>query len=114
MPHSMMFAAQSELIYFVDFHLQSSGIKISDVSYKDIHGTSATRLAVKCDCSSENPCERISWRMCSSLTRTKLGAQALCNHAGGTALGIVQPQSCFRANVNMLCSGDKNISCTKN
>ncbi|KAH0699265.1 hypothetical protein KY284_013480 [Solanum tuberosum] len=38
---------------------QSSGIKISDVTYQDIHGTSATKVAVKLDCSTTNPCSGI-------------------------------------------------------
>ncbi|KAI6699030.1 hypothetical protein NL676_019149 [Syzygium grande] len=35
---------------------QFSGVKISDVTYHDIHGTSATEVAVKFDCSPKNPC----------------------------------------------------------
>ncbi|KAJ9558792.1 hypothetical protein OSB04_013406 [Centaurea solstitialis] len=35
---------------------QHSGVKISNVKYQDIHGTSATKVAVKFDCSKEYPC----------------------------------------------------------
>ncbi|CAH2063481.1 unnamed protein product [Thlaspi arvense] len=38
---------------------QVSGIKISDVMFFDIHGTSATEVGVKLDCSSKNPCTGI-------------------------------------------------------
>ncbi|KAJ0093984.1 hypothetical protein Patl1_26953 [Pistacia atlantica] len=32
------------------------GVKISDVTYQGVHGTSATAIAVKFDCSSKYPC----------------------------------------------------------
>lgn len=83
------------MIYYVDLHLQASGVKISDVSYKDIHGTSATQVAVKFDCSSEQPCERITLEDIRFTYKINKAPQALCNHAGGTTLGIVQPVSCF-------------------
>ncbi|KAK7412797.1 hypothetical protein VNO78_04432 [Psophocarpus tetragonolobus] len=73
---------------------QASGVKISDVSYKDIHGTSATQIAIKFDCSSQQPCERITLEDVK-LTYKNHTPQALCNHAGGSTFGIVQPQSCF-------------------
>ncbi|KAG4956437.1 Polygalacturonase [Glycine max] len=74
---------------------QASGVKISDISYKDIHGTSATQVAVKFDCSSEQPCERITLEDIRFTYKINKAPQALCNHAGGTTLGIVQPGSCF-------------------
>ncbi|GFZ10679.1 pectin lyase-like superfamily protein [Actinidia rufa] len=38
---------------------QNSGVKIDDVTYQDIHGTSGTKVAVKFDCSKTNPCSGI-------------------------------------------------------
>ncbi|RDX77696.1 hypothetical protein CR513_42136, partial [Mucuna pruriens] len=66
---------------------QASGVKISDISYKDIHGTSATLVAVKFECSSQDPCERIRLEDVK-LTYKNQATRALCNHADGTALGI--------------------------
>lgn len=74
--------------------MQVSGIRIGDVTYKDIHGTSATQVAVKFDCSSEHPCKRIRLEDVK-LTYKNQSPQAWCNHAGGTALGILQPESCL-------------------
>ncbi|XP_027331364.1 polygalacturonase-like [Abrus precatorius] len=76
---------------------QASGVKISDVSYKDVHGTSASPVAVKFDCSSEKPCERITLEDVK-LTYKNQTPQALCKHAGGTTTGTVQPRSCFGNN----------------
>ncbi|KAL5055277.1 hypothetical protein RYX36_035959 [Vicia faba] len=73
---------------------QASGIKISDVTYQDIHGTSATQVAVKFDCSSKYPCSGIKLEDVK-LTYKNQVAEASCNHAGGAALGLVLPESCL-------------------
>ena len=64
------------------------------MTYEDIHGTSATQVAVKFDCSSEHPCDGIRLEEVK-LTYKNEVAEASCNHAGGTASGVVQPTSCL-------------------
>ncbi|XP_044466914.1 polygalacturonase-like isoform X1 [Mangifera indica] len=71
-----------------------SGVKISDVTYQDIHGSSATAVAVKFDCSSEYPCSRIRMENVK-LTYNNQVASASCSHADGTSSGLVQPTSCL-------------------
>ncbi|PHT42257.1 Polygalacturonase [Capsicum baccatum] len=39
--------------------VQVSGVKIRDVTYQDIHGTSASQVALKLACSKANPCQGI-------------------------------------------------------
>ncbi|CAJ2650348.1 polygalacturonase-like protein [Trifolium pratense] len=73
---------------------QASGIKIRDVTYQNIHGTSATQVAVKFDCSSKYPCNGIKLKDVK-LTYKNQVAVASCSHAGGAALGTVQPESCL-------------------
>ncbi|BAT74833.1 hypothetical protein LR48_Vigan01g132600 [Vigna angularis] len=73
---------------------QASGVKVSDVTYRDIHGTSATQVAVKFDCSSKYPCSGIKLEDVK-LTYKNQRAVSSCNHADGASLGSVQPQSCF-------------------
>ncbi|KAH1089976.1 hypothetical protein J1N35_017233 [Gossypium stocksii] len=73
---------------------QVSGVKISDVTYQDIHGTSATEVAVKFDCSSEYPCRNIRLEDVKLTYRNK-AAEASCSNADGTASGFVQPSSCL-------------------
>ncbi|BBH02336.1 Pectin lyase-like superfamily protein [Prunus dulcis] len=71
-----------------------SGVRISDVTYQDIHGSSATEVAVKFDCSSKYPCSKIRLENVK-LTYKNQVAVATCSHAGGTAAGMVQPTSCL-------------------
>jgi polygalacturonase len=73
---------------------QASGVKISDVTYQDIHGTSATELAVKFDCSRKYPCTGIKLQDVK-LTYENKPAEASCSNAGGVASGMVQPTSCL-------------------
>ncbi|GLT89341.1 hypothetical protein SLE2022_073270 [Rubroshorea leprosula] len=73
---------------------KASGVKVSDVTYQDIHGTSATEVAVKFDCSSTTPCTGIKLEDIKLSYRRK-AAKASCNNADGMASGVVQPTSCF-------------------
>ncbi|GLT73679.1 hypothetical protein SLA2020_455180 [Shorea laevis] len=73
---------------------QVSGIKVSDVTYNDIHGSSATEVAVKFDCSSEYPCTGIKLEDVKLTYGNKL-AEASCANAEGTVSGLVQPSSCL-------------------
>ncbi|KAK4765488.1 hypothetical protein SAY86_026578 [Trapa natans] len=73
---------------------KASGIKITDVAYRDIHGTSATEVAVKFDCSSMNPCKNINLQNVK-LTYGNKVARASCTNARGRASGFVQPSSCL-------------------
>ncbi|XP_057470534.1 polygalacturonase-like [Actinidia eriantha] len=73
---------------------QNSGMKISDVTYQDIHGTSGTKVAVKFDCSKKNPCSGIKLEEVN-LNYKDQPAEASCANAGGTSTGVVKPSSCL-------------------
>nr|POE72554.1 polygalacturonase [Quercus suber] len=73
---------------------QVSGDQISDVTYQDIHGTSATEVALKFDCSPEYPCSGIILENVK-LTYNNQMAQASCVNAAGTSTGFVQPTGCL-------------------
>ncbi|XP_030536599.1 polygalacturonase-like [Rhodamnia argentea] len=73
---------------------KDSGVRVSDVTYQDIHGTSATEVAVKFDCSSKYPCTGITMQDVK-LTYGDQVATASCANAGGTASGTEQPSSCL-------------------
>ncbi|PKU77189.1 Polygalacturonase [Dendrobium catenatum] len=74
----------------------SSGIKIIGVSFKNIMGTSATKIAVKLDCSESNPCSGIGLdNIDLTYGQKKMAAQSFCRNANGRSSGLVIPPSCF-------------------
>ncbi|KAK4436624.1 Polygalacturonase [Sesamum alatum] len=74
---------------------QTSGIKISEVSYQNIQGTSATQIAMAFDCSPSNPCRGIKLKDIKLTYRKKNKAQSLCNNVGGTSGGVILPDNCL-------------------
>ncbi|KAL6578197.1 hypothetical protein OROMI_010525 [Orobanche minor] len=74
---------------------QASGVKIRDMTYQDIHGTSATQVAVKFECSKTKPCSGITLSGVNLTYGGKQAAAAACANAGGIAKGLVNPTSCL-------------------
>ncbi|XP_050386548.1 polygalacturonase-like [Argentina anserina] len=72
---------------------QTSGVKISQVRYKNIQGTSATAEAVTFDCSPSNPCKGIALQDIK-LTYLDKVATSSCNNIDVTSTGVLMPQSC--------------------
>ncbi|KAJ0518461.1 putative endo-polygalacturonase [Helianthus annuus] len=72
-----------------------SGVKISHVKYQDIHGTSATEVAVKFDCSKKYPCKGIKMQDVNLSFTKQAPASAYCANAGGTCSGVMKPTSCL-------------------
>ncbi|KAJ4954134.1 hypothetical protein NE237_030966 [Protea cynaroides] len=73
---------------------QVSGVKISQVTYNNIRGTSATEVAVKFECSNMKPCSAIIMEDVS-LTYQNQQAASSCTNADGSAYGFIEPSSCF-------------------
>ncbi|XP_024934572.2 polygalacturonase [Ziziphus jujuba] len=73
---------------------QTSGVKISDVLYKNIRGTSASRVAINFQCSSTNPCTGIRLEDVK-LTYMNKPAQSSCVNANGKSFGMVEPNGCL-------------------
>ncbi|KAA0060589.1 polygalacturonase-like precursor [Cucumis melo var. makuwa] len=73
---------------------KESGIKISDVTYKSIYGTSASLVAIKLDCSPKFPCKGIVLENVQ-LTYKNGNAKASCINAQGSTVDMVEPMGCF-------------------
>ncbi|KAM5577495.1 polygalacturonase-like [Rosa sericea] len=73
---------------------QVSGVKVSDVLYQNIRGTSTTAVAVKFDCSATNPCSGIRLENVN-LTCRKQVVQSYCMNVNGKSAGTIQPSSCL-------------------
>ncbi|XP_076951663.1 polygalacturonase-like [Bidens hawaiensis] len=74
---------------------QVSGVKISNVRYQDVHGTSATEVAVKFDCSKKYPCEDITMQDVNLSFKKEVPASAYCVNVGGKTSGVMKPTGCF-------------------
>ncbi|KAM4105627.1 hypothetical protein ACB094_04G005700 [Castanea mollissima] len=74
---------------------QNSGVKISQVTYKNIRGTSASQVAMNFICSSSNPCNGIKLQNIR-LTYNKRAATSSCTNAAGLSSGVVIPRSCLQ------------------
>ncbi|KAJ9701790.1 hypothetical protein PVL29_006949 [Vitis rotundifolia] len=72
---------------------QSSGVKVSQVTYRNIKGTSRSQAAMIFNCSSSNPCRGIRLQDIN-LTYMNKAATSTCRNVHGTRSGVVVPQSC--------------------
>ncbi|KAI4369195.1 hypothetical protein MLD38_017669 [Melastoma candidum] len=86
---------QSYCPYYSGCSNEPSGVSVSDVTYFDIHGTSATEVAVNLDCSSEYPCSSIKLEDVKLTYEGNQAATSSCRNAGGTSSGVVVPSSCL-------------------
>ncbi|WOL03639.1 hypothetical protein Cni_G12359 [Canna indica] len=73
---------------------KNSAIRISQVKYKNVRGTSATPVAVSFDCSPSNPCRGISMQDIK-LSYQNQQAQSSCKFVNGDASGFLAPPSCL-------------------
>ncbi|KAG9141281.1 hypothetical protein Leryth_001755 [Lithospermum erythrorhizon] len=78
---------------------QGSSVRISGIKFLDVHGTSATQVAIKIDCSKNVPCSGIKLQDVNLEFKSEAvpsaSAQALCSNAGGTSSGYMQPRGCL-------------------
>ncbi|GLT87964.1 hypothetical protein SLE2022_060130 [Rubroshorea leprosula] len=74
---------------------QASGVRISDVLYQGIRGTSATPVAIKFDCSVKNPCMGIRLQNVDLAYFQTEMTQSFCANAVGKVLGLIRPNSCL-------------------
>ncbi|KAL1536979.1 endo-polygalacturonase [Salvia divinorum] len=73
---------------------QSSGVKISNVTYKDIHGTSATETGVNLECSKSEPCTGITLDKVVLNYKNK-AVTAVCGNTVQNMDGVINPLRCL-------------------
>lgn len=69
-------------------------MKISEVTYRNIQGTSTTQEAMTFDCSPNNPCSDIRLEDIK-LTYKNKAATSSCKNIGGSSVGMLIPESCL-------------------
>ncbi|PIN25962.1 Polygalacturonase [Handroanthus impetiginosus] len=75
---------------------QSSGVKVSQVTYRNIKGTSSTQAAITFRCSSTNPCSGIKLQdiRLTYINTLRSPTLAYCQNAQVSRSGSVFPRSC--------------------
>nr|AAX45476.1 polygalacturonase [Lilium longiflorum]AAZ91659.1 polygalacturonase [Lilium longiflorum] len=74
-----------------------SKVKLSDIQFMNIKGTSTSKVAINLICSSAVPCEGIQLSDISlKYIRAGKPTMANCSHVSGTTSGLVSPPSCIK------------------
>ncbi|XP_057967154.1 probable polygalacturonase At1g80170 [Malania oleifera] len=85
--------------YYCDSRLpcanQTAAVKVSDIFFKNIRGTSATEKAIVFSCSDTVPCERINLENVMLTSSSGKNLKSVCWKAYGSTKGVVQPSSCL-------------------
>ncbi|XP_021752589.1 polygalacturonase-like [Chenopodium quinoa] len=72
-----------------------SGVKIDSITYQDIHGSSASPVAIHFDCSAKNHCTGLRLENIKLTYNNNKPASSMCAFAGGSSYGLVQPKGCL-------------------
>ncbi|MED6143613.1 hypothetical protein PIB30_007554 [Stylosanthes scabra] len=83
---------------------QTSAVKVEDISFIDVQGTSATKEAIKFACSDSSPCEGLYLENISivSASCSRGNISSYCWQAYGSTRGFVYPPSCLLSNDNFI------------
>ncbi|KAK1298592.1 hypothetical protein QJS10_CPB14g00100 [Acorus calamus] len=88
---------------------QTSAVKISQVMYKNIVGTSKTPQAIKFACSNTVPCSNIILNNVNLQLENGNTPDTFCNCATGSDYGFVQPSvDCLHSESNSHCQAAQN------
>ncbi|XP_051147724.1 probable polygalacturonase At1g80170 [Andrographis paniculata] len=74
---------------------QTSAVRIDDVSFKGIRGTSGTEKAITLACSDSCPCRRLHLEDIDLAAESDEAIKSFCWEAFGTSSGFVYPTSCL-------------------
>ncbi|THU58579.1 hypothetical protein C4D60_Mb03t15860 [Musa balbisiana] len=78
---------------------QTSAVKVHQISFIEIKGTSTTKDAIKFSCSESSPCEKIYLQDINMSLESGGNASAYCWKASGFSSGLVNPPSCLTSAV---------------
>lgn len=82
--------------------IQTSAVKVEDISFIGIKGTSASEEAIKFACSDYSPCERLYMEDVFLTLGIEGNIRSYCWHAHGSANGQIYPPHCFSETSNFL------------
>ncbi|KAL5756379.1 hypothetical protein ACOSP7_020812 [Xanthoceras sorbifolium] len=74
---------------------QTSAVKVKNISFKHIKGTSATEESIRIACSDDSPCQGLYLEDVQLVSSTGGISTSFCWEAYGSSHGLVYPPSCF-------------------
>ncbi|KAJ6308807.1 hypothetical protein OIU76_018404 [Salix suchowensis] len=74
---------------------QTSAVKVENIFFRRIKGTSATEEAIKFACSDDFPCKGLYMEDVHLLSNTGGTTRSFCWQAYGSSRGLVHPSPCF-------------------
>ncbi|KNA11396.1 hypothetical protein SOVF_135370 [Spinacia oleracea] len=82
---------------------ESMGVWISDVTYRNFYGTSASQVAINLNCSESRTCNHITLDSIMLWPAPRLDKEltSYCSNGYGVAIGVVHPPSCLQQTTNM-------------
>ena len=75
--------------------MQTLAVKVENISFMHIKGTSATEEAIKFACSNDYPCEGLYLEDILLVSCSGGTTKSFCWKAYGSSLGLVYPPACF-------------------
>lgn len=99
----MPFVSSVAQILNLKMKLQTSAVSIEKISFVHVHGTSATKQAIKISCSDTSPCSNIVLQDIDLEPSNGDGyTESFCWEAYGTSSGQVYPPSCLSGDESFL------------
>ena len=75
--------------------MQTSAVKVENIAFAHIKGTSATEEAIKFACSNDYPCEGLYLEDIELVSSSGEMTKSFCWEAYGSSSGLVNPPACF-------------------
>ena len=75
--------------------MQTSAVKVENIAFMHIKGTSATEEAIKFACSNDYPCEGLYLEDIELVSSSGEMTKSFCWEAYGSCSGLVNPPACF-------------------
>ncbi|GAY63116.1 hypothetical protein CUMW_223050 [Citrus unshiu] len=81
---------------------QTSAVKVENITFIHIKGTSATEEAIKFACSDDSPCEGLFLEDVQLVSHSGGIAKSFCWEAYGSSVGQVEPPPCFACSEGLI------------
>lgn len=108
---SKLSSSSVSLFSFVVVEMQTSAVKVENISFVRIHGTSASDEAIRFACSDTSPCESLYLEDIHLVPYTgKHVTKSFCWEAYGSSSGPLHPPPCFPSEDTSIMPGSSHDS----